>query len=249
MWQAGDEPERDPHAAFLPSGEACARWQHHTRAPGKRSQRAAAAVSRSKPSGLAREPGEVYTLHFQPPYGDPEVQQAKHYTGWTRPGTVGRRLADHALGRGARLTDVQRRAGGSWILASVEAGTRDRESTLKERGASRRCGVCKAQRDYEAGKLTAAEALTAAGWDRFTPREKNLALQAFGLESVPEGLDMAAPPPPEPASEITLRTPTPAQFTPEQRAEMDALIDGLVAQWTAAPKGPQAQPEMELEAG
>ena len=38
-------------------------------------------MSRSAPSWLATTLGQVYTLHFWPPYGDPDVQQAKHYTG------------------------------------------------------------------------------------------------------------------------------------------------------------------------
>jgi hypothetical protein len=37
-------------------------------------------MSRRAPSWLAMTPGEVYTLHFWPPYGDPDVQLAKHYT-------------------------------------------------------------------------------------------------------------------------------------------------------------------------
>jgi hypothetical protein len=36
-------------------------------------------MSRRAPNWLAATPGEVYTLHFWPPYGDPEVQEAKHY--------------------------------------------------------------------------------------------------------------------------------------------------------------------------
>src|SRR5260370_35860425 len=39
------------------------------------------AVSRSAPSWLATVLGAAYTLHFWPPYGDPAVQQAGHYTG------------------------------------------------------------------------------------------------------------------------------------------------------------------------
>jgi predicted GIY-YIG superfamily endonuclease len=69
------------------------------------------------------------------------------------------RLAEHAAGRGARLTHVQLAAGGTWRLASAEPGTRDREAQLKERGATRRCQICKDQaqaaavppeRDFEA---------------------------------------------------------------------------------------------------
>ena len=43
-------------------------------------------MSRSAPSWLATQLGDVYTLHFWPPYGDPEGQQAGHYTGWAREG-------------------------------------------------------------------------------------------------------------------------------------------------------------------
>ena len=89
-------------------------------------------MSRSAPSWLATVPGAVYTLHFWPPYGDPEVQHAGHYTGWAEDGRLNRRLVDHALGRGARLTQLQREAGGSWVVADVERGvTRDREHQLK----------------------------------------------------------------------------------------------------------------------
>ena len=73
-------------------------------------------MSRGAPSWLSTTPGAVYTLHFWPPYGDPDVQQAKHYTGWAEEGRLARRLIDHALGRGARLTQVQRRS--RWHLGS-----------------------------------------------------------------------------------------------------------------------------------
>ena len=124
-------------------------------------------MSRSTPSWLSTVPGEVYTLHFWPPYGDPEVQVAGHYTGWAQEGKLPYRLTDHALGRGARLTQVQREAGGTWVVADVEPGTRDRETQLKERGASRRCSVCKTVRDIEAGEITKEEAL--AKWETATP--------------------------------------------------------------------------------
>ena len=42
----------------------------------------------SPPSWLATIPGEVYTLHFWPPYGNPEVQASGHYTGWTQEGKL-----------------------------------------------------------------------------------------------------------------------------------------------------------------
>jgi len=52
----------------------------------------------------------------------PDVQQSGHYTGWAVEGRLPYRLTDHALGRGARLTQLQREAGGSWVLAGVEHG-------------------------------------------------------------------------------------------------------------------------------
>ncbi|MGH3193836.1 MAG: hypothetical protein ACRDPY_08650 [Streptosporangiaceae bacterium] len=48
-------------------------------------------------------------------------------------------------GHGARLTQVQREAGGTWRLASVEPGGRSRERPLKQHGAGRRCPICKAE--------------------------------------------------------------------------------------------------------
>ena len=108
-------------------------------------------MSRRAPSGPpATEPGVVYTLHFDPPY-PPHAQEgaqvARHYTGWAR--DLAARLADHAAGRGARLTQVQLAAGGTWRLASAEPGTRDLEARRKERGATRRCKICRGQPEVD----------------------------------------------------------------------------------------------------
>ena len=195
-------------------------------------------MSRSAPSWLATVPGAVYTLHFWPPYGDPEVQQAGHYTGWAEDGRLNRRLVDHALGRGARLTQVQREAGGTWVVANVERGvTRDRETQLKERGASRRCSVCKASRDVEAGRITKDEAL--AKWPNARPADRSVLREIFGMEpepgKAPEPVEEFIPAPrPEPVSEIS--------------PDIDALVDVLVAGWkaeAASPKGAEAEPELE----
>ena len=95
-------------------------------------------MSRRGPSGPpATEKGWVYTLHLDPPLG-----HARHYTGFGK--DLEARLAAHEHGEGARLTQVQLERGGTWRLASAEPGTRDRETQLKERGASRRCQICKA---------------------------------------------------------------------------------------------------------
>jgi hypothetical protein len=193
-------------------------------------------MSRSAPSWLATTPGEVYTLHFWPPYGDPDVQLAKHYTGWTEEGRLAQRLTDHTLGRGARLTQVQRQAGGWWVVADVQPGTRDREQQLKERGASRRCGVCRAFRDVESGKLTKEHAL--AQWANATDYERSLLRKIFGME--PE----AAKPAPVPVREMI---PAPSHEPVRYGPEVDALVDALIESWTARTAEPAL--DREIEAG
>ena len=93
----------------------------------------------------AHPEGVVYTLHFDPPYRPsadaPAYKTAGHYTGWAA--GLESRLAEHEAGRGARLTQVQLDAGGSWRLASAEPGTRSRERQLKRHSAGRRCQICK----------------------------------------------------------------------------------------------------------
>jgi len=195
-------------------------------------------MGRSAPSWLATVLGDAYTLHFWPPYGDPEVQQAGHYTGWAEAGRLNRRLVDHALGRGARLTQVQREAGGTWVVADVERGvTRDRETQLKERGASRRCSVCKTSRDIEAGRITKEQAL--AKWPTARPADRSVLREIFGMDPEPEKA-------PEPVREfIPAPRPEPVSEVPP---DIDALIDVLVAGWkaeAASPKGVEAEPEPE----
>lgn len=60
------------------------------------------------------------------------------------------RLAQHEAGRGARLTQVQRQAGGTWRLADVRPGDRTLERRLKQHGAARRCPICKADAETDA---------------------------------------------------------------------------------------------------
>ena len=194
-------------------------------------------MSRRAPSGQAWQVGDVYTLHFWPPYGDPEIQQAKHYTGWVEKGRLARRLTEHALGRGARLTQVQREAGGTWVVADVEPGTRDREQQLKERGATRRCQVCRAIAGYEAGQLSELEALARAGWASATPRERELLLDMFDIEQAPEHVpDVLEVRPFHPAPEPQVLT----EITPELEAVVDALEQGWLQE-------AQAEPARDLE--
>ena len=96
----------------------------------------------------------VYTLHLWPPLG-----HAAHYTGTTPERRLAQRLTDHALGRGARLTQVQLERGGFWVLAQTQPGGRTLERRLKQHGATRRCEVCKAASAYQSGELAAPEAL------------------------------------------------------------------------------------------
>ena len=95
----------------------------------------------------AHPKGIVYTLHFDPAYkpsaDPPAYKTAGHYTGWAA--DLDGRLAEHEAGQGARLTQVQLAAGGSWRLASAEPGTRARERQLKQHSAGRRCNICKAE--------------------------------------------------------------------------------------------------------
>jgi predicted GIY-YIG superfamily endonuclease len=80
--------------------------------------------------------GTVYLLHFNQPY-----KHARHYVGWAS--NVGRRLAEHAAGRGARLLAVVREAGIGWQLARMWPGSRARERQIKRQGGhARHCPLC-----------------------------------------------------------------------------------------------------------
>ena len=76
--------------------------------------------------------GTVYLLHFHRPY-----RHARHYLGWAA--DLDTRLAEHAAGRGARLTAVVRAAGIGWHLARTWPGGRARERQLKRQGGASRC--------------------------------------------------------------------------------------------------------------
>jgi hypothetical protein len=90
--------------------------------------------------------GVIYLLHFDQPIGDLANPRgfASHYTGWTL--DLPARLVNHAHGRGARLLQVVGELGIGWQLARIWTGTRARERSLKQRGATRRCPVCRLAR-------------------------------------------------------------------------------------------------------
>jgi hypothetical protein len=197
--------------------------------------------------------GLVYTLHLWPP-----IAHAKHYTGLARSEKrLPERLADHALGRGARLTQVQVERGGSWVLARTEPGGADRERQLKKHGAARRCEVCKAVKGYQAGELSQEQALASAGWDRASQHERGLLLDMLGL-SWPPG-NMPAQPgrrqaAAAPGGEVrVIPAARPAAAAQPITPEIVALVDQLQATWDAGARpgpGPQvlhAAAECDLE--
>jgi hypothetical protein len=187
--------------------------------------------------------GLVYTLHLWPP-----IAHAKHYTGTARnEKRLPERLADHALGRGARLTQVQVERGGSWVLAQTEPGGADRERQLKQHGAARRCEVCKAVNGYKAGELSQEQALAHAGWDRASEHERGLLLDMLGLSQPPE--NMSAQPGPEPAAPTSgdevraIPAPRPAPAAQHITPEIVALVDQVGQSWTA-----KAEPQPRTQA-
>lgn len=193
----------------------------------------------------------VYTLHLWPP-----IAHARHYTGSAFERQLARRLTDHALGRGARLTQVQVERGGSWVLGNLQPGGFDRERELKAmHQGSRHCDVCKAIESYRAGELSPEQALSRARWDHASQHERGLLLDMFGIDHVP--VSQAAPDRlPEVRAARELPAPWPApdvqyQITPE----IEALVGQLERSWsrqaeagTQAQGGIDAEPELEAQA-
>src|SRR5260370_20810321 len=114
----------------------------------------------------------VYKLHVCPPY-----KHVAHYSG--KSDRLPERLTDHALGRGARLTQVQLRAGGSWVIGLAEPGGTRRERQIKGHDAGRYCYVCQAVKGYNAGELDRDEALSRAAWDRAREHERGVLIDIF----------------------------------------------------------------------
>lgn len=198
----------------------------------------------------------VYTLHLWPPLG-----HAAHYTGTTAERRLGQRLTDHALGRGARLTQVQVERGGFWVLAQTQPGGRGLERRLKQHGAARRCEVCKAVSAWQAGDLPAPDALARAGWGRSNPAQRSLLLDIFGLPEAPPALAAAAPdarPAPDPVAWHSFIPAPRPPGEPEpwpwgKPAPADPVLDAAVAElersWRAPELTARPPPEPELQAG
>jgi hypothetical protein len=183
--------------------------------------------------------GVVYTLHFWP-----KLAHAGHYTGSAREQRLARRLTDHALGRGARITQVQGQRGGHWVVGRVEPGGRDRERQLKNmHNAAKHCDVCQALNGRQSGRLTTEQALSRAGWNTASQYQKSLLLEIFGLQAPPDSLIPEKHPEPAVKPIIPAPRPEPVKSTPE----IDALVDALIESWTT-PKAEPA-PETGMEAG
>ena len=186
----------------------------------------------------------VYKLHFVPAY-----KHAAHYSGRSR--QPRHRLDDHALGRGARLPAVQREAGGSWVVGLLEPGGAERERQIKGHDAGRYCLVCKAEKAFTAGKLTAAEALTAAGWDQATPYQRGLLLEVLGLDAAPKDVaPVSDPAPPKPVAGVPPpREPSERELTAEDLKVLERLEFRWLAEKQAAASPKAAEHEFEMEAG
>ena len=182
----------------------------------------------------------VYTLHLWPPLG-----HAGHYTGSAIERRLAQRLTDHALGRGARLTQVQVERGGTWVLAQTQPGDRTTERRLKQHGATRRCEVCKAVDGYQAGELTGKAALARAGWDRSNEVQRSIMLEIFGLPK-PSEATSAHPRETALAQGAEVSRPEP-QPVPEPDPELDAVVDALIRSWRSPKAEAQPQPGADAQ--
>lgn len=98
--------------------------------------------------------GTVYLLHFDRPISDHHTTQ--HYLGWAR--HLPSRIAKHANGSGARLTQVARERGIGFTVARTWPGDRNFERTLKRRKYGPRiCPICNPPRG-QSERLAALDA-------------------------------------------------------------------------------------------
>lgn len=99
---------------------------------------------------MSRKPGTVYLLHFDTPLGNAR-HMARHYVGWAK--ALDTRLADHAAGRGARITAYAAGAGIGWQVARTWRGSRQLERQVKrQHHHSRFCPVCRKHAAQEAAQ-------------------------------------------------------------------------------------------------
>ena len=91
----------------------------------------------------------VYLLHFSQPIA-PGRHTARHYIGFTN--DLEQRIAQHRAGTGARLCEVAKERGISFVVAQLWEGDRALERKLKRRHAGPRlCPIC--NRVHDAAQL------------------------------------------------------------------------------------------------
>lgn len=167
--------------------------------------------------------GTVYLLHLDPPY-----KHARHYTGFAS--DLDERLKDHRAGRGARLLQVVKEAGGTFRLVRTWPGTRTLERAIKDmRAAPRLCPECTDHPlPLKAGHVAAV-----------SPQRE--AAPAAEADAVPE---------PETVGD-RLRRLQPRPVVPEAYDEFMPLTDRLISGWRAelgsAIRSPEPEAELELE--
>ena len=84
--------------------------------------------------------GTVYLLCFSQPISP--AHTCRHYLGWAS--DLGARLAEHAAGTGARLTQVARERGIGWVVARTWPGEdRAAERRHKNTHGARLCPLCR----------------------------------------------------------------------------------------------------------
>ncbi len=86
----------------------------------------------------------IYLLHFNEPISPKHT--AQHYIGFAD--DVDRRLKEHQIGQGARLTQVAIERGISWQLARVWEGDRTRERQIKKwHNGPKLCPICQEEKE------------------------------------------------------------------------------------------------------
>jgi predicted GIY-YIG superfamily endonuclease len=103
-----------------------------------------------------KQSGFVYLIHFRT-----RLHHAGHYLGYCD--DLGRRIAQHQSGNGARLMEVLKQCGIKWKLVRVWLGDRRLERRLKRRKNTPRqlCPVCRGEVTY--GEVNERDVLPSAG--------------------------------------------------------------------------------------
>jgi len=169
----------------------------------------------------------VYLVHFDEPIGDTSTRFgfAQHYTGTARSWRLAKRLAEHENDPDAKIMAAVRQAGIGWTLARTWPGSYALERQLKQRGAARRCPVCKGQeprldapgsKPYRAPGRAPERAAAALAPPSAAPRPWQVVAE------------------PEPLEDFIVARLEPA----EAAALVQALHDGQEAAWRQTAPGP-----------